>query len=78
METLDIFERLRKGETILPTDPEGYRMREESFITKKILVQLNNSTNPKEIRDLLGQITGKDIDESVDVFTPFHIKHCYV
>ncbi|ACU05363.1 DapH/DapD/GlmU-related protein [Pedobacter heparinus] len=75
METIDIFHRLSKGETILPNDPEAYRMREESFITKKILVQLNNSTNPAEIRNLLGQITGEDIDESVDVFTPFHINY---
>jgi acetyltransferase-like isoleucine patch superfamily enzyme len=75
METIDIFQRLSKGETILPNDPEAYRMREESFITKKILVQLNNSTNPTEIRNLLGQITGEDIDESVDVFTPLHINY---
>jgi acetyltransferase-like isoleucine patch superfamily enzyme len=75
MEIIDIFQRLSKGETILPNDPEAYRMREESFITKKILVQLNNSTNPTEIRNLLGQITGEDIDESVDVFTPLHINY---
>ena len=53
----DIFERLKKGETIPPNDPQAYRMREASYSTKKLLVQMNNATDPKEIRDLLSQIT---------------------
>jgi len=36
MQTTDIFERLRKGETILPTDPEAYKMREASYKTKEL------------------------------------------
>ena len=71
----DIFERLRKGETILPNDPQAYRMREASYTTKKLLVQMNNATDPKEIRDLLSQITGAEIDESVAVFTPLYINY---
>ena len=75
MNTADIFKRLRNGEIILPSDPEAYRMREESFVTKKILVQMNNISDPNEIRNLLGQITGSEIDESVVVFTPLHINY---
>lgn len=71
----DIFERLRKGETILPNDPQAYRMREVSYTTKKLLVQMNNATDPKDIRDLLSQITGTEIDESVAVFTPLYINY---
>ena len=71
----DIFERLRKGETILPNDPQAYRMREASYTTKKLLVQMNNATDPKDIRDLLSQITGTEIDESVAVFTPLYINY---
>ena len=67
MKTKSIFERLRDGETILSTDPDGYKLREASFATKELLVKMNNSSNPKEIRDLLSQITGSDIDKSVDV-----------
>ncbi|TCC96013.1 sugar O-acetyltransferase [Pedobacter hiemivivus] len=73
--TEDIFERLRNGETVLPNDPEAYRMREESFATKKLLNQMNNTADPDEIRNLLGQITGSEIDESVAVFTPLHINY---
>jgi acetyltransferase-like isoleucine patch superfamily enzyme len=71
----DIFERLKNGETILPTDPEAYKMREASFLTKKLLVQMNNATNPEEIRNLLSQITGSEIDESVNIFTPLYINY---
>jgi acetyltransferase-like isoleucine patch superfamily enzyme len=70
-----IFERLRNGETIPPNDPEAFKMREASFVTKKLLVQMNNSSDPAEIRDLLRQITGSEIDESVAVFTPLYINY---
>ncbi|MFA7617234.1 MAG: sugar O-acetyltransferase [Weeksellaceae bacterium] len=75
MQTTDIFERLKKGKTILPNDPEAYKMREASYKTKELLVQMNNATDPKEIRELLSQITATDIDESVDVFTPLYINY---
>src|SRR3954462_4551845 len=71
----DIFERLRCGETIVSNDPEAYKLREASFATKKLLVQLNNSSDAPEIRDLLSQITGSEIDESVAVFTPLYINY---
>ena len=71
----DIFERLRNGETIPPNDQEAFKMREASFTTKKLLVQMNNSSDPAEIRDLLSQITGSKIDESVAVFTPLYINY---
>lgn len=71
----DIFERLRNGETILPNDPEAPKLRDASFAIKKLLVQLNNSSDPAEIRDLLSQITVSEIDESVAVFTPLYINY---
>ena len=71
----DLFERLRSGETIPPNDPEAFKMREASFATKKLLVQMNNSSDPAEIRELLSQITASEIDESVAVFTPLYINY---
>jgi acetyltransferase-like isoleucine patch superfamily enzyme len=70
-----IFNRLKTGESILPNDPEAYKLIEASFDTKKILVQMNNSSNPDEIRDFLSQITDTEIDESVTVFTPLYINY---
>src|SRR3954471_14799235 len=71
----DIFEQLRDGGTISSNDPEAYMLREASFATKKLLVQLNDSSDPAEIRDLLSKITGSEIDESVAVFTPLYINY---
>jgi acetyltransferase-like isoleucine patch superfamily enzyme len=36
---------------------------------------MNNSSSPTEIRDLLSQITGSEVDKSVDVFTPLYINY---
>ncbi len=71
----DIFDRLRSGETIASNNAEAYKLREASFATKKLLVQLNNASDATEIRDLLSQITGSEIDESVAVFTPLYINY---
>lgn len=75
MQTKDIFERLRNGETIPANDKEAYKMREASFATKELLIKMNNSSNPDEIRNLLSQITSTEIDESVTVFTPLQINY---
>ena len=75
MQTKDIFERLRNGEIIPPNDPEAYKMMEASFATKKLLVQMNTTADPNEVRDLLSQITGTKIDESTTVFTPLYINY---
>lgn len=71
----DIFEQLRNGDAVTANNPEAYKLREAPFATKKLLVQLNNSFAPTEIRDLLSQITGSTIDESVAVFTPLYINY---
>lgn len=73
--TTDIFERLSNGETIPAGDPQAYRMREISYTTIKLLNQMNNSGDPAEIRNLLGQITDTKIDESTAVFPPFYINY---
>jgi acetyltransferase-like isoleucine patch superfamily enzyme len=71
----DIFERLKNGETLLPGDPEAYKLMDACYATKKLLVQMNNSSDPSEIRDLLSRVTGSEIDESVAVFTPLYINY---
>ena len=71
----DIFERLRNGETVPFDDPEIYKLREASFITRKWLVPLNQSVDPNEMRLLLSRITGSEIDGSTTLFPPFHINY---
>lgn len=75
MQTPTIFERLIKGDIISSSDNDAFRMREASFDTKKILVEMNKSFEPEEIRNFLSQITEAKIDESVTVFTPLYINY---
>jgi acetyltransferase-like isoleucine patch superfamily enzyme len=71
----DVFERLLNGEIIQSHDQEAFKLREASFATKKLLVQMNSASDPVEIRNLLSQITGSEVDESVAVFTPLYINY---
>lgn len=70
----DIFERLLAGETILPTNPQISRLKEEAFAVKELLIQMNNSTNPEEISEILSRILNKEIQD-VTVFTPIYINY---
>jgi acetyltransferase-like isoleucine patch superfamily enzyme len=63
------------GRPSRPTTRKPFTLRDASFATKKLLVQLNNSSNPKEIREVLSQITGSEIDETVAVFTPLYFNY---
>jgi acetyltransferase-like isoleucine patch superfamily enzyme len=71
----DIFERLRNGETISPNDPQSGRLREASYATMELVLRMNNSCNPDEIRSILGQITESEIDVSTAVFPPLYINY---
>jgi acetyltransferase-like isoleucine patch superfamily enzyme len=71
----DIFERLRQGETISPNDPQGSRLREASYATMQLVQQMNNSSNPEEIQNLLSRITERKIDASTAVFPPLYINY---
>ncbi|WP_373520849.1 sugar O-acetyltransferase [Aquiflexum sp.] len=75
MEANSVFQRLLNGEAISPNDPEAYKMREASYNTKKLLLQMNSTSDPSEIRNFLSQITESEIDESVAVFTPLYINY---
>ena len=73
--TTDIFTRLRNGETVPFNDPEYPKLRDVSFDTRKLLLQLNQSTEPEEMRDLLSRIMGTLIDESSAIFPPFYVNY---
>lgn len=75
MEKNTIFERLRAGEQIKYSDAEIHKLREESYKTKKLILQMNQSSDPEEIRLLLQEITRKPIDPSIGIFTPFYINY---
>jgi acetyltransferase-like isoleucine patch superfamily enzyme len=71
----DVFERLKNGGIIHSNDPDAYRLREESFATRLLMMEMNSAKNSEEIRELLGKITNSRIDESVAIFTPLYINY---
>ncbi|MFT3738680.1 MAG: sugar O-acetyltransferase [Breznakibacter sp.] len=75
MQTTDVLGRLKNGEAIPSNDSEAYKIIEASYATKKLLVQMNSTSDPNEVRNLLSQITGSEIDKSVAVFTPLYINY---
>ena len=71
----DIFARLQSGESIPFDDPESPKLRDAAFATRKLLLQLNQSADPEEMRGLLSQITGREIDESTTLFPPLYVNY---
>jgi len=71
----DIFARLRRGETVPADDPEYPRLLQACLATRALLLRLNQSTDPAQMRALLARITGTAIDEGCAVFPPFHINY---
>jgi len=72
MENTTIFERLRAGDPIRLNDPEYDRINEVVNSTLRLSQQLNSSADIDAVRSVLGEITGKKIDESTVVFVPFY------
>lgn len=71
----NIFDKLKSGETISSNNPEAHKMIEAAFATKKLLIQMNSTSDQEEIRTILSQITETEIDKSTIIFTPFQINY---
>jgi len=71
-ENRDIFERLRAGVSVAFSDPQYPRIHEAVSRTIRLSADLNTSTDVDQIRDLLSDIIGTQLDESTIIFIPFH------
>lgn len=71
-ENPDIFKRMLAGGTIRMDDPEIYKMWEVVNRTLKLSPVLNASTDAEQIRSLLNEIIGTEIDRSTMIFIPFY------
>ncbi|MHA8068824.1 sugar O-acetyltransferase [Aquirufa ecclesiirivi] len=56
-------------------DPKFSEIFEQVNRTKKPSVALNSATDPDEIREMMGQMIGKTVDNSTTVFTPFNTNY---
>ncbi|MET0932277.1 MAG: DapH/DapD/GlmU-related protein [Mycetocola sp.] len=68
----DLLEALNAGQTITGNSPLHQVMHETSQEALRLTAELNSGYHePAQVRDLLSQLTGQPIDDSVTVFPPF-------
>lgn len=73
MELADLLEALNAGHTITGDSPLHEVMYRVSQDALRITGELNGGyQEPVRVRELLAQLTGKPVDESVTVFPPFY------
>lgn len=72
MKKPDIFDRLRSGELIRLTDPEFSKVEEIVNRTIRLSAQLNATRDSQQVREILIEITGNEIDHTTTVFAPFY------
>ncbi|WP_411732056.1 DapH/DapD/GlmU-related protein [Paeniglutamicibacter sp.] len=73
MELNDLLEELNAGRTITGDSPLHEVMHRVSQETLRITGELNGGyQEPARVRELLAQLTGKPVDETVTLFPPFN------
>lgn len=76
MDTMNtIFSDLKNGLTVGPQHPQIKDLREASYVTIRLLQQLNASSDPDAIQKILSEITGTVIDKTVAIFPPVYINY---
>lgn len=69
----DLLEALNSGQTITGNSPLHQVMHQTSQEALRITGELNGSYHePDRVRELLGELIGEPIDETVMVFPPLH------
>lgn len=69
---MNIFDRFEAGVPVAMDDPEYHKIGEVVKHTFRLLARVNSCYDIDEIRSLLSQITGHEIDMSSTVFPPFY------
>lgn len=70
---MDIFQRLQSGEAVPMNDPDYSGILEIASRTMKLSAELNSSADIDQIRQLLSEITGVQIDAGTTLLAPFHV-----
>jgi acetyltransferase-like isoleucine patch superfamily enzyme len=72
MDNRNIFDRMKAGELIRLTDLEYPKVLEVISRTMKLSAELNSSTDVNQVRKLLTEITGSEVDVTTTVAIPFY------
>lgn len=69
---MDIFERMRRGDLILESDPEYPVLYEALLRGMRITGELNASYHtPEQTRAVIGELTGQELDATTWIVPPF-------
>lgn len=68
-----VFQRLLGGEVVRLDEEDGLPVREACARTLSLIPSLNTSKSVDQVRSVLSDIIGSEIDPSTVVFAPFHI-----
>ncbi len=71
----DIFQKLLQGEPVKFSDPDYPRIVNACNDTRKLLVQLNATSDSEEIKSFLSKIIGGAVHATTMVFPPFQINY---
>ncbi|KXT46364.1 DapH/DapD/GlmU-related protein [Bacteroides intestinalis] len=71
-----IFERDLNGEMVSPLDPGYDELINTIWDTMKIATELNDGYHtPDEVRQMLGEIIGQEVDASITLLPPFYVDY---
>lgn len=73
--TPEIFNRLKNRECVSFSDKEYHLIPEACKETRKLISKLNLAEEDAEITEILSEITGSAVHETVRIFTPFYINY---
>lgn len=69
---MNIFDRMKRGDLILDSDPEYPQLYEALLRGMSITGELNAAYHtPDQTRDIISELTGQQLDESTRVVPPF-------
>lgn len=74
-EQQDVLARMRSGEAVPMDDPGYWKVGQAVYRTRELSVELNNAASMDTIRELLREITGREIHETTTIFTPFYTNY---
>ena len=73
MNLRDFLDDVTRGDPIRAGSEQHIFMHQTAQVSLRIVAELNTGyRTPDEVHDLLGQLTGKPVQESVTVFPPFY------
>ena len=74
-ESKNIFERMQSGEVVPFSDPQYVQVGKSGIRTTELLIKYNATSDPDQLRQLWGELTGTALDPSSYIQIPVMVNH---